>query len=53
MKKYGGWNEVQIQKILKKKPQKLIPIKVLGADAKGVPSKLIAMHNSYDGERPE
>ena len=24
---------------------------VLGADAKGVPSKLIAMHNSYDGEK--
>ena len=37
-----GWrlNEVQIQDILKKTPK--IPIKVLGADAKGVPSKRIA-----------
>ena len=24
---------------------------MLGAEAKGVPRKLIAMHNSYDGEK--
>ena len=51
MKKGRRLNEVQIQDILKKTPK--IPIKVLGTDAKGVPSKQVAICTKRkDGEMP-